>query len=182
MRQVLGLRMASGPRLVQPLVLWRQLRILYLFLERGEERERNINVGLPLTRHNWGPGLQPRQVPWVGIQPTTLRVHRPMLQSTEPHQPGLNPCRFYEHLPPWRMEAEKLRTEAWVMVKHTQFLRRGLIFWAWRLDLTLGFSECGIIFALWSVDPNEEELVELSRTCISAFSFSYFIYCHIVLI
>ena len=41
---------------------------IYLFLERGEGRERegerNINVQLPLMRPLlWGPGLQPRHVP-----------------------------------------------------------------------------------------------------------------------
>ena len=41
---------------------------IYLFLERGEGRERNINVWLPLIwpplgTWPWGPGLQPRHVP-----------------------------------------------------------------------------------------------------------------------
>ena len=49
---------------------------IYLFLERGEEkkkeRERNINVWLPLARPHWGPSLQPRHVPWLGVQPVTL--------------------------------------------------------------------------------------------------------------
>ena len=50
---------------------------IYLFLERGEgrekERERNINVWLPLTcPHNWGPCPQPRHVPQLGIEPATL--------------------------------------------------------------------------------------------------------------
>ena len=40
---------------------------IYLLLERGEmkekERERNINVWLPLTCPFWGPGPQPRHVP-----------------------------------------------------------------------------------------------------------------------
>ena len=50
---------------------------IYLFLERGEgkekERERNINVWLPLTRLLlWGPCLQPRHVPWLGIEPVTF--------------------------------------------------------------------------------------------------------------
>ena len=40
---------------------------IYLFLERGEgrekERERNINVWLPLHAPHWGSGLQPRHVP-----------------------------------------------------------------------------------------------------------------------
>ena len=51
---------------------------IYLFLDRGEgkekERERNINVwsslmGPPLETK---PGLQPRHVPWLGIEPMTL--------------------------------------------------------------------------------------------------------------
>ena len=40
---------------------------IYLFVERGErrekERERNITVWLPLVRPLWGPGLKPRHVP-----------------------------------------------------------------------------------------------------------------------
>ena len=40
---------------------------LYLFLERGESREkeweRNIHVWLPLEPPYWGPGPQPRHVP-----------------------------------------------------------------------------------------------------------------------
>ena len=48
-----------------------------LFIFRGErrekEKERNINVWLPLVHTpNWGPGLQPRHVPWLGIEPVTL--------------------------------------------------------------------------------------------------------------
>ena len=43
------------------------LRFIYLFLDRGEgrekERERNIQLWLPLTRPYWGPGPQPRHVP-----------------------------------------------------------------------------------------------------------------------
>ena len=43
-------------------------KILFiLFLDRGEgkekERERNIDVWLPLMCPYWGPGLQPRHVP-----------------------------------------------------------------------------------------------------------------------
>ena len=48
---------------------------IYLFLDRGvgreKERERNINVWLPLV-HSRGPGPQPRHVPWLGIEPATL--------------------------------------------------------------------------------------------------------------
>ena len=46
-------------------------------MERGEGREkeweRNINVQLSLACPPWGPGLQPRHVPWQGIEPATFR-------------------------------------------------------------------------------------------------------------
>ena len=64
---------------------------IYLFLGRGEgkekEKERNITVWLPLSLL-LGPGLQPRHVPWLGIEPVTLWFSG-CIQSTEPHQPGL---------------------------------------------------------------------------------------------
>ena len=67
------------------------LKILfYLFLERGErkekERERNINVWLPLIQPHWGPGLQPRHVPWLGIEPATFWFTA-RTQTTELYQP-----------------------------------------------------------------------------------------------
>ena len=51
--------------------------LIYLFLERGEgkekERERNINVcGCLSCTLKQGPGLQPRHVPQLGIEPVTL--------------------------------------------------------------------------------------------------------------
>ena len=64
---------------------------IYLFLKRGEEKEkemgRNINVWLPLMCPYWGPGVQPRHVPWLGKETVTLwfAAHT---QSTELHQPG----------------------------------------------------------------------------------------------
>ena len=49
---------------------------IYLFLDRGEgmekERERNINVWLPVMYPLLGTWLQPRYVPWLGIEPATL--------------------------------------------------------------------------------------------------------------
>ena len=49
---------------------------IYLFLDRGggmeKERERSINVWLPIMHLYWGPDLQPRCVPWLGIEPVTL--------------------------------------------------------------------------------------------------------------
>ena len=64
---------------------------IYLFLERGEgkERGREVSVCGCLSRAPyWGPGLQPRHVPLLGIEPVTLwfAAHT---QSTELHQPGL---------------------------------------------------------------------------------------------
>ena len=52
---------------------------IYLFLERGEEREkeeRNI-CGYLSCAPNWGSGLQPRHVPWLGIKPATLWLAGP---------------------------------------------------------------------------------------------------------
>ena len=57
---------------------------IYLFLERGEgrkkERERNINACMRDTSTschshapNWGPGLKPRHVLWLRIEPETFQ-------------------------------------------------------------------------------------------------------------
>ena len=52
--------------------------LLLLFLEseegRKKERERSINVWLPLTcpPSHWGSSPQPRDVSWLGIEPATL--------------------------------------------------------------------------------------------------------------
>ena len=52
---------------------------LFIFTERRKEggSERNIDVGERVISFlsrapNWGPGLQPRHVPWLGIQLVTL--------------------------------------------------------------------------------------------------------------
>ena len=51
-------------------------KILFIyFRQRGMEgkREGNINVRLPLTHPpHWEPGLQPKHVPWLGIEPEAL--------------------------------------------------------------------------------------------------------------
>ena len=51
---------------------------IYFQWWRGKEKgkdtlmcERNIDW-LPLACPNWGPGLQPRHVPWLGIKPATF--------------------------------------------------------------------------------------------------------------
>ena len=48
---------------------------IYLFLERGEGRKRGKETpvcGCLSSTPYWGPGLQPRHVPWLGIEPVTL--------------------------------------------------------------------------------------------------------------
>ena len=48
---------------------------IYLFLERGREGERGRETsvsGCPKCTLYWGPGPQPRHVPWLGIKPVTL--------------------------------------------------------------------------------------------------------------
>ena len=62
----------------------------YLFLERGKgkERERNIMCGCLSHTRCWGPGLQPRHVPWLGIE-LPLFGSQAGAQSTELPQPGL---------------------------------------------------------------------------------------------
>ena len=47
----------------------------FLFLERGEgkEKERETSMcGCLSSTPYWGPGPQPRHVPWLGIEPATL--------------------------------------------------------------------------------------------------------------
>ena len=53
------------------------LKILFIhLLERGEGREKGREgsvYGCLSHAPNWGPGLQPRHVPWPGIEPATLQ-------------------------------------------------------------------------------------------------------------
>ena len=79
---------------------WENLNFLkknYLFLETGEGREKGGRetsmCGCLLCGAQWGPGLQPRYVPWLGIEPVNLwfAAHA---QSIELHQPGQN-LKFY---------------------------------------------------------------------------------------
>ena len=63
---------------------------IYLVLERGEGREKGRETsmcGCLSCGPYWGPGLQPRRVPWLGIEPATLWFAA-LTQSTELHQPG----------------------------------------------------------------------------------------------
>ena len=66
----------GGPGGRQDSLLSSWIILLTFQRERGEgrekERERNINVWLPLTHSHGVPGLQPRHVTWLGIEPATL--------------------------------------------------------------------------------------------------------------
>ena len=60
-----------------PLLLFFKRFYLFILRERGREREREGEkhqcvVASHCTPH-WGPGLQPRHVPWLGIKPATFR-------------------------------------------------------------------------------------------------------------
>ena len=66
---------------------------MYLFLERREgwrKRGRETSVcGCVSHMPYWGPGPQPRHVPWLGIEPATLCFPGQWAsQSNELHQPG----------------------------------------------------------------------------------------------
>ena len=66
---------------------------LFIFRERGRSGEREgekCQCAISCLSHtpSWGPGPQPRHVPWLGIEPATVGSQAGT-QSTEPHQPGL---------------------------------------------------------------------------------------------
>ena len=62
---------------------------ILIFREGGREKGKcQWEISCALLAPSWGPGLQPRHVPWLGIEPATFSVHRSALKSTEPHQPG----------------------------------------------------------------------------------------------
>ena len=51
------------------------LKVLFIFRERegGRKRGRETSMcGCLLSIHYWGPGPQPINVPWLGIEPVTL--------------------------------------------------------------------------------------------------------------
>ena len=51
-------------------ILFLKISSIYFFRERG--REGGKPDQLPLTHPNWGPGPQPRHVPWLGIELATF--------------------------------------------------------------------------------------------------------------
>ena len=73
---------------------------LFFFRKRkgGREiRRHTLMCGCLLQSPYWGPGLQPKHVPWLGIELVTLWFagwHSP----TEPYQPGIiNIVIYYKH-------------------------------------------------------------------------------------
>ena len=68
------------------------LKRFYLFILEGKVgrnwgRETSVCCCLSCAPY-WGPGLQPRRVPWLGIEPATLWFTG-WCSSIETHQPGL---------------------------------------------------------------------------------------------
>ena len=63
---------------------------LFIFRKRGRE----ISLGCLSHTPNWKTNLQPRHVPWPGIEPFGLQASA---QPTEPHHPGL---KFWNVLSP----------------------------------------------------------------------------------
>ena len=64
---------------------------IYLFIDTGEGRNwrRETSMcGCLLCAPYWGPGLQPRHVPWLGIEPVT-HWFTGQHSIHDPHQPGL---------------------------------------------------------------------------------------------
>ena len=74
---------------------------LFIFRERGREGEgrggkhwhaRDTSIGCLSRAPNWGPGLQRRHVPWLGIEPSTF-------QFTGQHSiHSATPARAWKHL------------------------------------------------------------------------------------
>ena len=62
---------------------------IYLFLERGEERETNINVCLPLMRPLLGTWPATQACALTGNRKGDPFASQSSTQSTEPYQPGL---------------------------------------------------------------------------------------------
>ena len=66
------------------------LKLLKRNRKRRRKRRRETSMcGCLSVAPHWGPGLQPRHVPWLGIEPTTL-YFAARAQSTQLYQPGQN--------------------------------------------------------------------------------------------
>ena len=74
------------------MVLFQTLKDFIYFLEMGREGgregEKHQCVVASCVPLHWGPGPQPRPVPWLGIKLATLWF-TDWHSTTEPHQPGM---------------------------------------------------------------------------------------------
>ena len=79
----------------------------YVLLERGDRRERGRETSmcgcLPHAPY-WGPGQQPRHVPWLGIKLAILWFAS--TQSFEPNQPG-PPSNIFKCSIQWHLSIHK---------------------------------------------------------------------------
>ena len=77
------------------LIIFSAFKILFIFRDIfrgrwGRKRGRETSMrGCLLCVPYWGPALQPRHVPWLGINCRPFGSQAGA-QSTKPHQPGLN--------------------------------------------------------------------------------------------
>ena len=89
-----------------------------LFLGRGEGREKGRKTtmcGCLSRTPCWGPGLQPRLVPCLGIHLETFWFsgHH---QSTEPHQPGLSPSLYSSRPSPESIKGNKIKNKRFYII------------------------------------------------------------------
>ena len=80
----------------------------------------------------WGPGLKPRHVPWLGIEPATSGSQAGT-QSLEPHQSGMTlyDLKCFQHIPPWETRvwrkgkplSSSLRDPRQIKIRNHNFLK-----------------------------------------------------------
>ena len=84
------------------------LKILFIFLEKTREGEREISMcGCLLCTLYWEPDPQPRHVPWLGIELATLWFTA-CAPFSELHWPGLHKFFFFKAMLIWQLSQHNL--------------------------------------------------------------------------
>ena len=137
---------------------------IYLFLERGEgrERERETSMcGCLLFTPCWGPGRQPRHVPWMGIQPAMLWLASPRLTlwATPARTPLLLSSTVWMHFK--KEHTFNVYLVFWSIIKHELELTFHLSTWQkitkkkplkkWLKTFAEFLSYCTAIFKRFSI-------------------------------
>ena len=99
MNEALSIACQSGKHVTMTnVLLFKKKKRFYLFLERGEgkERGRETSIGgcFPHAPY-WGPGPQPRHVPWTGHRTGDPLVCRPVLSPLSYASQGTNVLRWF---------------------------------------------------------------------------------------